>query len=83
MPVKINFDKELEEGGCDLTRDPFYDIVLEVKGALCPDGSADELACHPAEALQFCQAVRHRAGGTIADHVIRHALMNARKQPGG
>ena len=78
--MRINFDKELEDCGCDLNRHQFYDLVVEMKGAVCPAWTPDELACHPKDALQFCKAVRRRAGGTIPDHVIMHALLNARKQ---
>ena len=79
--MAINFTRELESSGCGLSREQFYDTVLEVKAGFCPDWTPDELACHPAEALQFCQAVRHRTGGKVPDHVIMHALMNARKNP--
>jgi hypothetical protein len=81
--MAINFERELTTAGSMLNRNQFYDLVSEIFGAFSPSWTPDELACHPAEALQFCQAVRVRAGGEVPDHIIMHALMNARKRPEG
>ena len=78
--MALNIAKELEACGCTLSRVDFFDLVQEVRAAFCPSWTEDELACHPTEAHQYCESVRVRASAPIPDHVIMHALMNARKQ---
>ena len=78
--MALNFADELERCGCTLSREDFYDLVQEVKAGFCPSWTEDELACHPVEAQQYCEAVRVRASAPIPYQVIMHALINARKQ---
>jgi hypothetical protein len=75
----INFERELPQHGYDLGRGEFYDLVQEVRADLFPAWSVDELACHPQDAVRFCRTVRGKAEADVPDHLIMHALLNARK----
>lgn len=83
---RIDWEAELRAAGYTAGKEEFYAKVEELSAALFPDWSADELACHPHEALQFCEIVR-RVVAPVPDHLVMKALLNRRKQrrkvPGG
>lgn len=63
-----------------LGRDRFYEKVEDLRKTLFPEWSADELACHPHEALQFCETAR-QVVAPVPDHLVMKALLN-RQQHG-
>jgi hypothetical protein len=75
-----NIDAELRAVNCSLSRDEFSDLVEGVRKVLYPDWSRDELACHPHDALQFCDVVRSKSGAPVPDHLIMQVLLNRRKR---
>ncbi len=75
-------DTALKAIGLRLTRRQFHDLVNEVRRSLYPEWTEDELACHPHDALQFCEVVRLRAEAPLPDNVIMRALFSARKRKG-
>jgi hypothetical protein len=77
---RLSFDATLRAAGCRLTRAQFYDLADEVREALYPDWTQDELACHPHDALQFCEVVRVKAGAPVPDNMVMKALLNRRKR---
>ena len=70
----------LRAAGCPLTRAQFYDVLDDGRQAFYPGWSEDELACHPRDALQFCEVVRLKANAPVPDAVIMRALLNRREQ---
>jgi hypothetical protein len=70
---------ELRAAGSRLSPDRFADALAEVQGALYPNWTIDELACHPHDALQFCEAVRTKVAAAVPDHVIMRVLFSRRK----
>lgn len=78
--MALNIMTELVAAGSKLSRDDFYDLVMEQRALVFPNWTEDELACHPGDALQFCEVVRRKVSAPVQDHVIMHALMNARKR---
>jgi hypothetical protein len=76
---RIDWDADLSAAGYTSGREQFYEKVEELRNALFPEYTADELACHPHEALQFCEVVR-RTVAPVPDHLVMKALMNRRKQ---
>jgi hypothetical protein len=81
IPHRVDWDRELKAAGYTQGRDAFYEQVEALRGAHFPEWSADELACHPREALQFCNTIRQLAG-PIPDYLVMKALMNRRRQGG-
>jgi hypothetical protein len=77
----MNFAAELEACGCVLSREELYELVQDVRVAMCPSWTVDELACNPQFAIRVCDEVRRRSQAEVPDNVIMHALMNARKRP--
>jgi hypothetical protein len=78
--MALNIMAELTAAGSTLSRDDFYDLVMEQRALSFPNWTEDELACHPGDALRFCETVRQKVAAPVQDHVIMHALMNARKR---
>jgi hypothetical protein len=76
----MKFTSELESCGCALDREEFYELVQDVRTALCPSWTVDELAGNPQDAIRVCNEVRRRAEAPVPDNVVMHALMNARKR---
>ena len=76
----MNFAKELKASGCTLGREEFYELVQDVRVAMCPSWTVDELACNPQDAIRVCNEVRRRTHAPVPDNVVMHALMNARKR---
>jgi hypothetical protein len=76
---RVEWEAELRAVGYTLGREQFYKQVEELSTALFPDWTADELACHPHEAQQFCEVVRGRVA-PVPDHLVMKALMNRRRQ---
>jgi len=76
---RIDWEADLRAVGFTSGREKFYEKVDELRNAFFPDWTADELACHPHEALQFCEVVR-RVVGPVPDHLVMKALMNRRRQ---
>ncbi len=79
-PRRRALDEELRAAGAKMTRATFYEEVEAVRQALYPQWTQDELACHPHDALQFCDVVRLRVGAPLPDHVILRAMLNQRKR---
>lgn len=77
---RSKIDAELRAAGCRLPRDEFYDLVEDARVALFPDWTQDELACHPHDALQFCEIVRIRAEAPVPDSLIMRMMLNRRKR---
>jgi hypothetical protein len=71
---------ELQAVGSSLTAAALADLAGTVLGALYPEWTVDELACHPHDALQFCEAVRMKAAAPIPDPLIMRALLNRPKR---
>ena len=78
--MAINFEAELPSHGYDQGREEFYNLVQEVFAVMYTTWTVDDLACHPSEALKYCQAVRQKASANVPEELIMHALMNARKR---
>jgi hypothetical protein len=76
---RVDWEADLKAIGYTSGREQFYAKVEELRIALFPGWSADELACHPHEALQFCEIVR-RVVAAVPDHLVMKALINRRKQ---
>jgi hypothetical protein len=76
---RVDWEADLRAVGYTLGREQFYEKVEELSNTLFPDWTADELACHPHEALQFCEVVR-RVVAPVPDHLVMKALMNRRRQ---
>ena len=76
---RVDWEAELRAVGYTLGKEQFYEKVDELRNALFPDWTADELACHPHEALQFCEVVR-RVVAPVPDHLVMKALLNRRIQ---
>jgi hypothetical protein len=77
---RVDWDSELRAAGYEGNREQFYEKVEELSRVLFPEWTADELACHPHESLQFCEIVR-RVVAPVPDHLVMKAMMNRRKQP--
>lgn len=77
---RVNWEAELRAVGYPSGREQFYDKVEELREALYPDWTADELACRPHEALQFCEVVRRGVVAPVPDHLVMKALLNRRRQ---
>lgn len=77
---RVDWEAQLGAAGYTSGRDSFYDTVEELRATLFRSWTADELACHPHEALQFCEVVRRRVVAPVPDHLIMKALMNRRRQ---
>ncbi len=75
---RVDWDSDLRAAGYTLGREQFYEKVEEIRMALFSNWTADELACHPHEALQFCEVVR-RVVAPVPDHLVMKALLNRRK----
>jgi len=75
---RINWEAGLLAVGYTSGRDRFYEQVAKFRDELFRGWSADELACHPHEALQFCEAVQKQLG-PIPHHFVMKALMNHRR----
>jgi hypothetical protein len=71
---RVDWETDLRAVGFALGRDQFYEKVEELRKVLFADWTADELACHPHEALQFCEVVR-RAVAPVPDHLVMKALL--------
>jgi hypothetical protein len=76
---RVDWEADLRAVGYTAGRERFYDKVEELRKVLFPDWTADELACHPHEAQQFCEVVR-KAVAPVPDHLVMKALMNRRRQ---
>lgn len=77
---RLNFDAELHAAGCPLNREQFYEAVERIRRAIYPEWTQDELACHPHEALRFCEIVRSKIQGPVPDHLVMKAMLNYRKR---
>lgn len=77
---RVDWDADLREVGYDLGRESFYNKVEELREAFYPGWTADELACHPHDALQFCEVVRKAVDRPVPDHLVMKALLNRRRQ---
>jgi hypothetical protein len=80
--MAINFEQELRACRYLLGRDEFYNLAQEVFAVMYPAWTVDDLACHPSEAIKYCEAVRQKASANVPEELIMHALMNARKRGG-
>lgn len=78
--VRLNYDAELRAAGCSLSREQFYELVERTREAIYPEWTPDDLACHPHEALRFCEIVRSKAQAPVPDHLIMKAMLNYRKR---
>ena len=76
---RVNMDEALRSAGSVLTRSQFYDLVEGLRVKLHPYWSQDELACHPHDALQFCEIVRRQVNAPLPDNLIMKAMLNRRK----
>jgi len=79
--MALNFENELRDCGCALSREQFFELVEETRFNMFPAWSQDELACHPSQAVRYCETVRQRAGAPVPEHVTMHAMFAARKRP--
>jgi hypothetical protein len=79
-PRRVDWDRDLRAVGYTAGRDQFYEKVEELSNVFCPEWTTDELACHPREALQFCEIVRQVVAAPVPDHLVMNALMNGRRQ---
>jgi hypothetical protein len=79
LPHRVNWEGDLRAVGYTSGKEQFYEKVEELQNTLYPNWTADELACHPHEALQFCEVVR-RVVAPVPDHLVMKALLNSRKQ---
>jgi hypothetical protein len=77
---RLNLDAELRAVGCLLNREQFYEEIDRTRKAIYPEWTQDELACHPQEALRFCEIVRSKVQAPVPDHLIMKAMFNARKR---
>ncbi|SRR5579883_75542 len=77
---RLNLDAELRAAGCLLNREQFYEEIERTRKASYPEWTQDELACHPQEALRFCETVRSKVQAPVPDHLIMKAMFNARKR---
>jgi hypothetical protein len=77
---RVATEAELQAAGSTLTARALADLAYTVLGALYPEWTVDELACHPHDALQFCAAVRSKAGAPIPDHLIMRVLLNRQQR---
>jgi hypothetical protein len=75
-----NIDSELRAAGCSLNREQFYEVVERTRRAIYPEWTQDELACHPHEALRFCEIIRSKLQAPVPDHLIMKAMLNYRKR---
>jgi hypothetical protein len=78
--VRLNYDAELRAAGCSLNREQFYEVVERTRESIYPEWTPDELACHPHEALRFCEIVRSKVKAPVPDHLIMKAMLNYRKR---
>jgi hypothetical protein len=78
--VRLNYDAELRAAGCSLNREQFYEVVERTREAIYPEWTPDELACHPHEALRFCDIVRSKVQAPVPDHLVMKAMLNYRKR---
>ncbi len=76
---RIDWEEDLQAAGYTLGRERFYNAVEELHHQFYPGWTADDLACHPHEALQFCDAVR-RGVAMVPDHLVMKALLHRRKR---
>lgn len=76
---RVDWEADLRAVGYTEGRDQFYERVEELRKAFFPGWTADELACHPYQALQFCEVVR-RVVAPVPDHLVMKALLNRRRQ---
>jgi len=79
-PGRIDWDASLKAVGYLAGRQQFYEKVEAVREAAYPGWPSDELACHPSEALQFCDVVRRAVAAPVPDHFVMKALLNRRRQ---
>lgn len=77
MPNKLS--EELKQNGFNDEPDVFRDILVDHMFNGFGSWTIDDLLCHPAEALEYCEGVRKRTGGNIPDYVILKTLLNIRK----
>lgn len=76
----INLSLELAKLDCDHDAEEFRDLLVELKAAICPNWSVDELLANPQDALAFCTAVRCRTGcADLPDDLILRTLTNQRR----
>jgi hypothetical protein len=80
---RVNWEKELRAVGYEAGRDRFYDTVGQFRTHLYPDWTPDDLACHPIQAIHFCEEVRRHAGVAVPDHLVMKALLDLRKRGSG
>jgi hypothetical protein len=73
-------DAELRSVGALPNRDEFSILVDDLRMTLYPHWSQDELACHPHDAMQFCEIVRSRVSAPVPDHLIMRVMLNRRKR---
>jgi hypothetical protein len=79
FPRRVDWDSEVKAVGYLAGQQNFYRDVENLQKKTYPGWTADELACHPHEALQFCQVVR-RTIALVPDHLVMKALLNRRRQ---
>jgi hypothetical protein len=76
---RVDWEADLRAVGYTAGREQFYEKVEELSKAMFPDWTADELACHPHEASQFCEVAR-RVVAPAPDHLVMKALLNRRRR---
>lgn len=83
VPIMSNkLAEELQEHGYtddpELFREALSDHMFNAYGSW----TVDDLLCHPADAIQFCDAIRTRFGVQFPDPLILKTLLNLRKRGG-
>jgi hypothetical protein len=69
---------ELKAIAPDLSPKRVGDLAADVLNSLYPDWTINELACHPHDALQFCEVVRAKLAAPVPDHLIMDVMLRRR-----
>lgn len=78
----IQLKVELPRFGCHMDQAEFKEIILELKAAMYPEWTDEELLYRcDTDARAFVAAVRSRVGcAGLPDYLIMRALVNSRKE---
>ncbi len=77
---RLDLLRELKAVGCKLSPERFGDQAHEILGTLYPQWTVDDLACHPHDAIQFCEVVRTKVGSPVPDPLIMRILLHRQKR---
>lgn len=76
----VRLEDELKAYRCTVDPEQFRDIIGDLKAAMYPSWSDEDLLHRPIEALRFCAVVRDRVRSLdLPDEIILGTMTNMRK----